>query len=1128
MKYIRCIGIKFTFLLFLLSGFRLFGQIVHVDPAATGTGDGASWANAVTDLQAGIDLAATVASSSFPIQVWIKSGTYKATTGTDREVSYELKSYVELYGGFDGTETTLAQRTISANPTVLSGDIGTINDAADNSRTTFIYTSSFEGPIIIDGLTLDSYTNISNANGAVGLIFGPEGPIPVVEYLNCVFQNNEITFGSVTGFSEIPHVFQSCTFLNNGVGGAVRNAIRVANIDADITVENSLFVGNREPILRQLGKLRLVNNTFVKNTVNVLYLQEQTTSFNAFVYNNIFWGNPGTDMVVDANAVQDLIADRNIVEDPFTFGTSTISEEPLFQDFTGGDYSLTVCSPALEVGNNSVISGSITEDLAGNPRLSNNTIDLGAFENPNMPLLFSAIEVGPIQCAGESTGSISVNAGGGTGSGVRYSLDGSTAQSSGLFENLSAGTYEVFIEDDGDECLISEIFILEDPIPIQIDFTVNNSPTMNTITVSASGGEAPYTYSLDGTNYVNGDLPLAGTGTYTIYARDLTGCVATKAVYLTSEGRNVIFLDPDATGDESGSSWSDAITDLQAAIEAAAVTASDDFPSEVWAIDGTYYPDVPSSTDRRKTIFMRNNVHLLGGFASGETEASERDPKVRVTTLSGDIGVPGDSTDNSYGMLTVGTDVTNEALIDGWTLQGAFSLAIEPTNGAIHLMGDVGTFHIRNCEFRFNLSNQGACIRTLGVINTTSTVNIETSAFYNNGFLATSNYIGSAIYVKNELSVANSVFFDNRSGLGGVFYIGGQDGQLSSINNTYYQSLAGNSGSVLFDASGGTATVRWYNNINSGELVEPDEALIVQTSIGSVFEGTNNISGGQTLSGVNNLVVDPQFVSTNIRNLDLRLSHCSPAVNAGDDARLPMGISLDFAGNPRQFNTVDIGAFELQSDPFEITAVETDAVSCFGGSDGSITVTASSPFTPLEYSLNGNAFVSTAVFSNLSAGTYSVTVRDANSCQETLTAVEVASPDELLLSVFTTGLTCFEEGDGGIQITASGGTGMYEYSVDGGTTWLQTPNFAGLDAGNYDVAVRDENGCIATQLEILSQPTKLSATLTEEDLSCFDDASGMISITATGGTAPYQYSIDGTNFQNSSDFMNLSAGSYQV
>src|SRR4029079_16661205 len=93
-------------------------QVIHVDAAAPSGGHGASWADALDDLQAAL------AAARPGDEIWVAQGTYRpAPPNGDRLASFVLKSGVALYGGFEGTETARDQRDVTAHVTTLSGDL---------------------------------------------------------------------------------------------------------------------------------------------------------------------------------------------------------------------------------------------------------------------------------------------------------------------------------------------------------------------------------------------------------------------------------------------------------------------------------------------------------------------------------------------------------------------------------------------------------------------------------------------------------------------------------------------------------------------------------------------------------------------------------------------------------------------------------------------------------------------------------------------------------------------------------------------------------------------------------------------------------------------------------------------
>jgi gliding motility-associated-like protein len=130
-----------------------------------------------------------------------------------------------------------------------------------------------------------------------------------------------------------------------------------------------------------------------------------------------------------------------------------------------------------------------------------------------------------------------------------------------------------------------------------------------------------------------------------------------------------------------------------------------------------------------------------------------------------------------------------------------------------------------------------------------------------------------------------------------------------------------------------------------------------------------------------------------------------------------------------------------------------------GASDGSATVTATgnSPFT---YAWNTTPVQSTATASNLAAGTYTVTVRDVNTCSNTasVSISNVGGPTSITTNI--TPASCDNSSDGNIEISSvTGGVAAYQYSFDNGTTFSTIANKSGLLSGSYALKVKDANNC---------------------------------------------------------------------
>ncbi|MEM7035589.1 MAG: PKD domain-containing protein, partial [Bacteroidota bacterium] len=178
------------------------------------------------------------------------------------------------------------------------------------------------------------------------------------------------------------------------------------------------------------------------------------------------------------------------------------------------------------------------------------------------------------------------------------------------------------------------------------------------------------------------------------------------------------------------------------------------------------------------------------------------------------------------------------------------------------------------------------------------------------------------------------------------------------------------------------------------------------------------------------------------------------------------------------------------------------------------------------YSDNGNSFQVGNTFGSLGPGMYWFYVQDQNLCVDSI-QVNITEPAPLTLSVQSQqDVTCNGASDGAVMLMGAGGTAAYEYSLDG-VNYQASGNFNGLAPGNYTAFVQDANNCISTVNFTISEPAPLTLNVSgTSDVTCFGGMDGSVSLSAGGGTAPYQYSLQGGTLQNSPIFQNLSAGTY--
>lgn len=295
------------------------------------------------------------------------------------------------------------------------------------------------------------------------------------------------------------------------------------------------------------------------------------------------------------------------------------------------------------------------------------------------------------------------------------------------------------------------------------------------------------------------ELACAVSGEETIYANaigdDLGLCT------YGYPNRTHLFVDEQvAVAGGDGHSWGFAFDNLRSALQVA------DYGDTIWIAEGTYFPTL--GLDRQKTFQIPNGVQIYGGFAGTENFLDERDITAHPTILSGNIGDPADSTDNSYHVLYA-SGLDSLTLLDGLTITAGQALHLDNTYfGSLNFGGGmlleanetfpICTPRIRNCTFIGNTAKTG----------------------------------GGIAIMTNDLAIANPLLehctFINNRGLyrAGAYYKTGEnpDGQLVAFNDcTFYENWS-------LDGAGGVMLFRTCGDFRfNGCVFERDTAIALQT-----------------------------------------------------------------------------------------------------------------------------------------------------------------------------------------------------------------------------------------------------------------------------------------------------------
>ena len=208
------------------------------------------------------------------------------------------------------------------------------------------------------------------------------------------------------------------------------------------------------------------------------------------------------------------------------------------------------------------------------------------------------------------------------------------------------------------------------------------------------------------------------------------------------------------------------------------------------------------------------------------------------------------------------------------------------------------------------------------------------------------------------------------------------------------------------------------------------------------------------------------------------------------------------------------------------TIVSHTNISCAGGNNGSLSVTAAGGTPNYTYAWSPNVS-STSNASNLTMGSYTITITDNNGCTDQVHYI-LTQPQPLVTSTSFQKPLCNGQQNGSATVTVNGGVPSYSY-VWGNQPKLFTATATNVGAGTYTVQVTDANGCSQVDTVTVTQPSALGASVASTtNPICYGDSTGSVSVYVTGGTVPYTYSWNTVPVQTNYSASKLPAGSYSV
>jgi gliding motility-associated-like protein len=659
---------------------------------------------------------------------------------------------------------------------------------------------------------------------------------------------------------------------------------------------------------------------------------------------------------------------------------------------------------------------------------------------------------------GYNNGSITASASGGTQPYI-YSLSSSPPgyyYNTGYFPDLISGNYTVTVTDANGQTISSDVSLSNIFSPPKISVISLQRPSTCTssdgyFVVSGSEGTPPYEYSVDLVNFQTNDtFSNLAFGEYYFFVRDANGCIAAKNNfdYLFN------FL-PSGCASGSASTYSGGTCGNNGHIDLNSSSSSSDY---TYSMDGVNFtsngywdhlgPGIYKVYSKSKatgevnvfaySIFQDCYIHL--DYISVDAACQQSDGSLTVTASNGTA---------PYLYTIDGINFQSSNVFTGLAA-GNYNVSVRDANG---FTSSLGAIVYDKCPQLSLKSTNENCSNGDGTITATA--------------------------VKGTAPYQYSI-----------------DGTNFQNGNLFSNLVAGTYTITLKDALGFTTT----ENITLQDFCIP-----ITTTISNSYCGKNN---GSITASATNGTAPYQF---SIDGINFQASNVFNNLTPGN-------YTITAKDATGKTGTTNVSIIEITGPQI---SVNSNPASCTND-DGTIQVTGTGGSIPFQYSIDGSNFQTANVFNNLAANTYTAWIKDANSCLASQTIIVTTNCPSVTATA--TSETCNNK-NGSIAATGSNGTAPYQYSIDG-TNFQNSNIFSALAAGNYTITIRDAIGIVNTTNVNVGNICPIVTAIATDGL-CSTNA-GTIVATCANGTAPYQYSIDGINFQNNNTFSGLTSGSYTV
>ncbi len=898
-------------------------------------------------------------------------------------------------------------------------------------------------------------------------------------------------------------------------------------------------------------------------TQNVSITQPDSVSLSGIVVTNVlcFGNNTGN---VSIGSVAGGTA-------PYTYAWSNGASTQNISNLVAGNYSLTITDSR---GCSATRSFVITQ--------------------PNAALSVSGVSTN-VSCFNQSNGSIQLTVNGGT---PGYTFTWSNAASSQNLNNLAAANYAVTVR-DANNCSVAQSFVITQPN--QLATSINKTDAncfgeTGKAKAIVAGGTAPFTFAWSNGSSLD-SISNVGAGNYSVTVSDFNGCSVVANTTITQPDSvslsGIVVTNVLCFGNNTGSisignvsggtpsytyTWSNGattknISNLVAGNYSLTITDSRGCSAvRSFAITQPYAALSVSGTTKNLTCHNIADgavqLNVMGGvmpyiytwsngsaskhqsgIAAGNYRVTVTDANGCVATDSFNITQPDSLSINAtvahvlcHGNATGSIQLNVNGATAPYTYQWSNgSLAAQIQNLV------AGSFAVtvadsRNCTAvrNYAVAQPLAGLSVSAIVTNASCNNVANGSIQLNATGGTSPYSfawnnGSTSANATQLAAGSyqaTVTDANSCSTTYSATITQPDSLKLQANITNASCNGANSGSIDLQPIGGTAPYiyNWSNGQVSQDihqLAAGNYFVQVADAKGCYATGNFAVTQPQPLALVGNPTVQHvQCNNANTGSIQLQLQggttpyvyQWSSGQNTASINNIPAG-SYSLTVTDAQQCTLVLSQQITQPAAVQVSMFKTDET-CKNKQDGTAQATASGGTPPYRYFWNNGG--ANAGIANLSSGTYTVTVADANSCS-VVNAIAIQSPDSIKVTSSIKPISCHGKSDGEITIQISGGTSPYQHQWSTGASASQIKN---LVAGVYSAVVTDANGCSASGSFTVKQPDPIQLALSKTDITCNSKNNGTINLNVNGGIPPYAYLW--SNNETTTTINNLSTGNYTV